>query len=209
MKILIADDHTVVREGLKLIAEKATLCSVIDEAVNGDEALTKIMNNEYDLVILDISMPGKSGLDVLIELKNKNKKTPVLILSVHPQEQYAVRAFKLGASGYICKNSLYEELAIAINKILAGGKYLSSALAEILILNYDIDLNKVPHKKLSAREFQVMCMIARGKSVKDIATDLFISDKTVSTHRIRILEKMGMKKNTDIIFYAIKNHLVE
>jgi DNA-binding NarL/FixJ family response regulator len=209
MKILIADDHTVVREGLKLITEKATLCSVIDEAVNGDEALTKIMNNEYDLVILDISMPGKSGLDVLIEMKNKNIKIPVLILSVHPQEQYAIRAFKLGASGYLCKNSLYEELAIAINKILAGGKYISSALAEILILNYDIDLNKVPHKKLSAREFQVMCMIARGKSVKDIATDLFISDKTVSTHRIRILEKMGMKKNTDIIFYAIKNHLVE
>jgi DNA-binding NarL/FixJ family response regulator len=209
MKILIADDHTVVREGLKLITEKATLCSVIDEAVNGDEALTKIMNNEYDLVILDISMPGKSGLDVLIEMKNKNIKIPVLILSVHPQEQYAIRAFKLGASGYLCKNSLYEELAIAINKILAGGKYISSALAEILILNYDIDLNKVPHKKLSAREFQVMCMIARGKSVKDIATDLFISDKTVSTHRIRILQKMGMKKNTDIIFYAIKNHLVE
>ena len=117
MKILIADDHTVVREGLKLITEKATLCSVIDEAVNGDEALTKIMNNEYDLVILDISMPGKSGLDVLIEMKNKNIKIPVLILSVHPQEQYAIRAFKLGASGYLCKNSLYEELAIAINKI--------------------------------------------------------------------------------------------
>jgi DNA-binding NarL/FixJ family response regulator len=209
MKILIADDHTVVREGLKLITEKATLCSVIDEAVNGDEALTKIMNNEYDLVILDISMPGKSGLDVLIEMKNKNIKIPVLILSVHPQEQYAIRAFKLGASGYLCKNSLYEELAIAINKILAGGKYISSALAEILILNYDIDLNKVPHKKLSAREFQVMCMIARGKSVKDIAADLFISDKTVSTHRIRILDKMGMKKNTDLILFAIKNNLVE
>ncbi len=209
MKILIVDDHTIVREGLKPITEKVSLFTVIDEASDGTEALNKIMTNDYDLVILDISMPGKSGLDVLIEMKNKNKKPPVLILSVHPQEQYAIRAFKLGASGYLCKNSLYEELAIAINKILSGGKYISPELAEIIIFKDDFELNKIPHKKLSVREFQIMCLIAQGKSVKEISTDLFISTKTVSTHRVRILEKMGMRKNTELILYAIKNNLVE
>jgi DNA-binding NarL/FixJ family response regulator len=209
MKILIADDHQVVIEGLKMITEKATSCSLIDEATNGTEAFTKIMNNDYNLVILDISMPGKTGLDILKELKDKNKITPVLILSVHPQEQYAVRVIKLGASGYLCKNSMYEELANAIRKILAGGRYITPALAEKIVFDDNYALNRAPHEKLSEREFQIMCMIAIGKSVTDIAEDLFISDKTVSTHRSRILEKMGMKTNAQIMSYAIKNNLVE
>jgi len=209
MKILIADDHQVVIEGLKMITEKATSCSLIDEATNGTDAFNKIINNDYNLVILDISMPGKTGLDILKELKDKNKKTPVLVLSVHPQEQYAVRAFKLGASGYLCKNSMYEELAIAIRKILAGGRYITPALAEKIVFDDNYALNRAPHEKLSEREFQIMCMIAIGKSVTDIAEDLFISDKTVSTHRSRILEKMGMKTNAQIMSYAIKNNLVE
>jgi len=209
MKILIADDHQVVIEGLKMITEKATSCSLIDEATNGTDAFNKIINNDYNLVILDISMPGKTGLDILKELKDKNKKTPVLVLSVHPQEQYAVRAFKLGASGYLCKNSMYEELAIAIRKILAGGRYITPALAEKIVFDDNYALNRAPHEKLSEREFQIMCMIAIGKSVTDIAEDLFISDKTVSTHRSRILEKMGMKTNAQLMSYAIKNNLVE
>jgi two-component system, NarL family, invasion response regulator UvrY len=209
MKILIADDHAVVREGLKQIIRKVIANSVLEEAVNGDETLDKIEKNEYNLVILDISMPGKSGLDILQELKDKKEKTNILILSIHPQEQYAIRALKSGASGYICKDSVYEELAIAIKTILAGKRYISPALAEKIVFDTKDGLNKPPHEKLSEREFQIMCKLAKGKSVKEIAGELFISDKTVSTYRMRLLEKMSMKNNAELINYAIKNNLIE
>ncbi len=209
MKILIADDHSIVREGLKQYVKSLDEVKLIDEAAEGNEAWTKIKDGEYDLVILDVSMPGMSGLDVLQKIKERNLPTRVLILSVHPQEQYAFHAFKLGASGYITKDSASEELTLAIKKISAGGRYIASAFAEKLAFN-DIDPGeKSPHEKLSAREFQVMIMLAKGKSVTEISKEIFISDKTVSTYRTRILEKMGLKKNAELTIYAIKNDLIE
>jgi DNA-binding NarL/FixJ family response regulator len=209
MKILIADDHSIVREGLKQYVKTLDEVKLIDEAVDGNEAWTKIKDGRYDLVILDVSMPGMSGLDVLRKIKEKNLQTRVLILSVHPQEQYAIQAFKMGASGYLSKDSAFEELTLAIKKIASGGRYIASAFAEKLAFNgYDSDTRKL-HEKLSEREFQVMVMLAKGKSVTEIAKEIFISDKTVSTYRVRLLEKMGMKKNAELTMYAIKNNLIE
>jgi len=209
MKILIADDHSVVREGLKQYVKTLDEVKLIDEAVDGNEAWTKIKDGRYDLVILDVSMPGMSGLDVLRKIKERNLQTRVLILSVHHQEQYAIQAFKMGASGYLSKDSAFEELTLAIKKIASGGRYIASAFAEKLAFNgYDSDTRKL-HEKLSEREFQVMVMLAKGKSVTEIAKEIFISDKTVSTYRVRLLEKMGMKKNAELTMYAIKNNLIE
>jgi DNA-binding NarL/FixJ family response regulator len=209
MHILIADDHSIVRLGLKQIVMGIDEVSSVEEAVDGQEALAKIGKNKYDLVILDISMPGLSGLDILKTMKDNNVKANVLILSVHPQEQYAVRAFNLGASGYLCKDDVNEELTLAIKKIASGGKYISAALAEKVVFDKKDDLNKLPHEKLSEREFQIMLMLAEGKSVKKIAGELFISDKTVSTYRKRLLDKMGMQSNAELIHYAINNNLIE
>jgi two-component system, NarL family, invasion response regulator UvrY len=209
MKVLVADDHTIVREGLKQIIKTMNLFTFVDEAENGFDALQKIETNDYNLVVLDISMPGKSGLDILKTMKERNEKANVLMLSVHPQEQYAIRAFQLGASGYLCKSCIYEELSSAVKKILAGGKYIPSDLAEKIVFEKKDALNKSPHEKLSAREFQIMCMLAKGVSVKDIAAELFISDRTVSTHRTRILKKMGIEKNAELTSYALKNNLIE
>jgi len=209
MKVLIADDHTIVREGLKQILKNMDGISIIDEATNGTNALLKIENNRYDLIIMDISMPGKNGIDILKILKTKKISANILILSVHPQEQYAIRAMRLGASGYLNKNTLYEELEIAINTILTGKKYISKQLAESLIFEKYDTQNKLPHEKLSEREFQVMLMLAKGKTVLEIAAELFISDKTVSTHRMRLLQKMRMKKNAELTLYAIRNELIE
>lgn len=209
MNILIADDHAIVREGVKQIIKTLPEVNLIDEASDGNTAYTKILSKNYDLVVLDISMPGITGLDLLQRMKNKDIKTNVLILSFYPQEQYAIRAFKLGASGYLSKDSASEELSLAIRKIAAGGKYVSSALAE-KILFQDIELDgKLPHEQLSEREFQVMIMLAKGKSLVETGQELFISDKTVSTYRMRILEKMGLKNNTDLTIYALKNKLIE
>jgi two-component system invasion response regulator UvrY len=182
---------------------------LIDEAVNGDEAWAKIKAGSYDLVILDVAMPGMSGLDVLQKIKSRNLNTRVLILSVYPQEQFAVRAIKLGAMGYISKDSAYEELILAIKKITAGERYISSAFAEKLALNGFDSTSLKRHEKLSERELQVMIMLAKGKTVTEIAKEIFISDNTVSTHRAHILAKMGMKKNAELTMYAIKNNLIE
>lgn len=209
MKILIADDHSIVREGLKQYVKTLDEVKLIDEAVNGNEAWAKIKVGSYDLVILDVSMPEMSGLDVLRNMKERNMNTPVLILSVHPQEQYAIRAFKMGASGYLSKDSAFEELTLAIKKIASGGRYVASAFAEKLAFNDDNSGTRKLQETLSEREFQVMVMLANGKSVTEIAKEIFISGKTVSTYRARILEKMGMKKNAELIRYAIKNNLIE
>jgi two-component system, NarL family, invasion response regulator UvrY len=208
MKILIADDHPIVREGLKQYVKTLDEVKLVDEAVDGNEAWAKIKDGSYDLAILDVSMPGISGLDVLRNIKNRNLQTRVLILSVYPQEQFAIRAFKMGASGYLSKDSAYEELTLAIRKIASGGRYVAQAFAEKLAFNdYDSDNQKL-HEKLSEREFQIMVMLAKGKSVMEIARELFISDKTVSTHRVHILVKMGMKKNAELTIYSIKNNLI-
>lgn len=209
MKILVADDHEVVREGLKQIVHRLKAFSVIDEASDGDEALKMIEKNSYEMVIMDISMPGRSGLDVLQTIRDRGTITPVLILSIHPEEQYAIRVLKMGAQGYLCKNSVYKELASAITTILEGKRYISQFIAEKLLSDPKQGITKLPHEKLSQREFQIMCMIARGKSLNEISESLFISNKTVSTHRARILEKMRMEKNADIINYAIRNSLIE
>jgi DNA-binding NarL/FixJ family response regulator len=209
MRILIADDHAIVREGVKQILKTLPEVCIIDEIAEGNEALLMINKTNYDLVILDISMPGMSGLDILQNLHHRKMTTRVLMLSFHPQEQYAIRAFKLGASGYLSKDSAFEELATAIRKIAAGGKYISTVFAEKQFFSDSDNGTLTLHDSLSDREFQVMIMLAKGKTVLEIATEIFISDKTVSTYRSRIMEKMGMKKNTELTFYAIKNNLIE
>ena len=209
MKILIADDHTVVRQGLKQIIQNLNTFSIIEEAQEGHEALEKIKSEHFDFVILDITMPGLSGLDILQSLKNLGIKRNILILSVHPQEQYAIRALRMGASGYLSKESAFDELELAIRKISLGQKYISSVIAEKLAFNAADQAGTPLHERLSEREFQVMCMLAQGISVTEIGKRLFVSDKTVSTHRTRLLGKMDMKKNAELTLYAVKNGLIE
>ena len=209
LKVLIADDHEIVRKGLgKVLAE--TLQPVkVDEAKNGQEALNKIWKNEYDLAVLDLKMPGKSGLDVLKEIKQHQPKLPVLILSMHPEEQFALRAIRAGASGYLTKECASDELAIAVRKALKGERYISGSLAQILAGELDSDPEKPPHEILSDREYQVMLMIASGKPVGAIAKDLCLSVKTISSYRTNILLKTRMKNNAEITHYAIQNKLVD
>lgn len=209
MKILIADDHTVVRQGLKQIIQNLNTFSIIEEAQEGHEALEKIKSEHFDFVILDITMPGLSGLDILQSLKNLGIKRNILILSVHPQEQYAIRALRMGASGYLSKESAFDELELAIRKISLRQKYISSVIAEKLAFNAADQAGTPLHERLSEREFQVMCMLAQGISVTEIGKRLFVSDKTVSTHRTRLLGKMDMKKNAELTLYAVKNGLIE
>jgi two-component system, NarL family, invasion response regulator UvrY len=208
IRILIVDDHTVVRRGLKQILSEESDMSVVGEAHNAQEMLTLVRKQQCDVVVADISMPGRSGLDVLKELKQDRPKLPVLVLSMHPEDQYAVRALKLGASGYMTKESAPEELVKAIRKVVSGGRYVSPSLAEKLALDLAVDTDRSPHETLSEREHQVFSMIARGKTVKEIADELALSVKTISTYRTRILEKMAMKNNAELIHYAISNRLV-
>jgi len=209
IKILVADDHAVVREGLKQIVRETSDMEVTGEAADGREVLRLIREDDWDVVLLDIAMPGRSGLDILKELKAEKPRLPVLMLSMYPEEQYAVRALKAGASGYLTKESVPDELISAIRKVSAGGKYVSSSLAEKLVYDLEADAERPVHETLSDREYQVMCMIARGETLKDIADKLFLSIKTISTYRSRILEKMRMKNNAEIMHYAIKYHLEE
>lgn len=209
IRILIADDHTIVREGLKQILAETTDMVVADEASNGQEVVAKIEKNEYDVVLLDISMPGRSGIEVLKQIKTEQPRISVLILSMYSEEQYALRALKAGASGYMTKESAPDELIEAIRKVSQGRKYISPSLAEKLAFNLEADAEKPPHETLSDREYQVMCMIASGKTIKEIADELFLSIKTVSTYRTRILEKMRMKSNAALTHYAVQNKLVE
>jgi len=208
IKILIADDHAIVRRGLKQILEETPNIVVADEASTGKEVLEKISEKEYDVVVLDISLPDKSGLDILKQLKSQKPKLPVLVLSIYPEEQYAERVLKAGASGYLTKESAPEELITAIKKVSVGGKYITASLAEKLAFNLDKKTDKLSYEILSDREFQVMCLISSGKTQKEIAAELSLSIKTISTYRYRILEKMGMKSNAELTRYAIENKLV-
>ena len=183
--------------------------AVFGEACNAQEVLKNVREQNWDIVILDITMPDRSGLDVLKELKRERPKLPVLFLSIHPEDQYAVRVLKAGAAGYMTKESAPEELVKAIRKVLRGGKYISPSLAEKLAFDLETDSEKPLHETLSDREYQVMCMIASGKTVKEIAKKLYLSVKTISTHRARILGKMKMKTNAELTHYAIKNRLVD
>jgi two-component system invasion response regulator UvrY len=205
LKILTIDDHEVVRRGIKemFTEENATF----GEARSGAEALTLVHKQQWDIAVLDISLGGRSGLEVLAEIKQLRPRMPVLILSMHAEEQYAVRAFRAGASGYINKTSSGEELRGAILKIISGGQYVGSTLAEKMVLQLS-QPGEVPHQSLSNRELEVLCLLASGKTVKEVAAELSLSDKTISTYRRRLLDKMDMKTNAELTHYAIRNGLV-
>ena len=206
LKILTIDDHEVVRRGIK---EMFTETSVsFGEACSGADALKLVRDQNWDIAVLDISLGGRNGLEVLADLKQLRPKMPVLILSMHAEEQYAVRAFRAGASGYINKASSAEELRRAILKIIKGGQYVGPSLAEKIVLQLARS-EKMPHESLSDRELEVLCSIASGQTVGEIASKLSLSDKTISTYRRRILDKMEMKTNAELTHYAIRNGLVE
>lgn len=209
LRVLVADDHAVVRQGLKRILMEEFGPVTFGEACNSQELMEAIRKQEWDILILDITMPGKSGLDALKEIRQIRPGLPVLVLSMHPEDQFAVRVLKAGAAGYMTKERAPEELISAIKKALAGGKYVSSSLAERLAFNLEEEGEKTPHEMLSDREYEVLCMIASGKTVGEIADILYLSVKTVSTYRARILEKMKMRTNAELTHYAIKNRLVE
>jgi len=209
IKILVADDHAIVREGLKQIVADTSDMVVAGEAVDGQEVLDKVRKEDWDLILLDISMPGRGGIDVLKDLKIEKPKLPVLVLSMYPEEQYAIRALKAGAAGYLTKESAPEELIEAIRKVSRGGKYISASLAESLASHVGTNSEKPLQETLSDREYQVMLMIASGKTVTEIASELSLSVKTISTNRVRALRKMGMKNSAEITHYAIKHGLVK
>jgi DNA-binding NarL/FixJ family response regulator len=209
IRILIADDHAIVRQGLKQIVQDESDIVVADEASTGKEVLSSVRNNEYDVILLDITMPGTNGLDILKTLKLEKPDLPILMLSMHPEEQYAIRCIKAGAAGYLTKESAPEELIAAIRKVKKGGKYISTTLAEKLAIDLEAPAENEPHHLLSDREYQVMMLIARGERLRDIANTLFISEKTVSTYRSRILEKMRLNSNSDLTKYAIEHRLVQ
>ncbi len=207
VKVLIADDHAVVRKGLQQIVREQAPYMEIGEAESGQEVLDKVRSDTWNCLVLDISMPGRNGLDILNEVRHSCPELPVLILSMHPEEQYAFRVLKAGASGYMNKEVALEELVGAIQRVVDGGKYISTTLAERLAMGLSGDLDKLPHEALSDREYTVLLMIGSGKSVSEIGDDLGLSVKTISTYRSRILEKMEMKTNADLIRYVIDNKL--
>ena len=209
IKILIADDHAIVREGLKQIVADTPDMVVAGEAADGPQVLELVRKDDWDVVVLDIAMPGRGGVDILKQLKNEKPGLPVLILSMYPEEQYAVRCLRAGASGYLTKESAPDELVTAVQKVVSGGKYVSSLLAERLAFELEIDTEKPLHEALSDREYQVMCMMASGETLTEIADNLSLSVKTISTYRSRILEKMDMTSSAELMHYAIKHGLVE
>jgi len=208
-KLCIADDHVLIREGLKKILKEAPDLTVVCEAGDGRELMECLKTMEIDIVILDISLPGKSGLELLKDIKQDYPQIPVLILSMHPEDRFAVRALKAGAAGYVTKEGAAQELIQALRKVIQGRKYVSPTLAEKLATELDIASDRPPHESLSDREYQVLCLIASGKTVKEISGGLFLSVSTVNTYRTRILEKMNMKTDAELIRYAIQNHLVD
>lgn len=208
-RVLIADDHPIVLEGIKQVLEETPDIIVGGEARTGEETLSKVRQGGWDVAVVDLRMPGPHGLDLIRQITRINPTLPVLVLSMHAEDQFAVRLLKGGAAGYVTKESASEELVKAIRKVCAGGKYVSAQLAEKLAENLAQPQDQFPHHALSDREHEVLCRIAEGHSVKDIAAALKLSVKTVSTYRTRVLEKMRMKSNADLIRYALKHHLVE
>ena len=209
INVLVADDHPVVRKGLVLALSEATGIKVTGEASSGNQVIEKLRKNTYDILLLDLSMPGKSGIDVLNEMKQLKDKPPVLILSTYPENQYALRAIKAGASGYLTKNCEPEVLIEAIKKVSAGGTYLSEALTHTLVTDVSGASEKTLHEKLSNQEYEVLIAIASGKSVSEIGKAMSLSVKTISTYRTRILQKMGMQNNSALTHYCFKHKLIE
>jgi len=209
IRVVVVDDHAVVREGLKRIITENVGMTVTGEAADGYEAMRVIKSGPCDVVLLDVTMPNKNGLDVLKELHAESPRLPVLVLSMHGEDQYAIRVLRAGAAGYLTKDSAPAKLVQAIRKVVRGGKYVSPTLAERLVFDLGTDSEKAPHEILSDREYQVLCMISSGKTVTEIAEELSLSVKTISTYRVRILEKLKMKNNAEITRYAIKEGLVD
>ena len=207
-RILVVDDHAVVRQGVKQILNGQFQGAVIGEAQNAEEMIALIRKQVWDIVVLDVGMPGKSGLDALKDLKQVCPKLPVLVLSAYPEDQLARRMLKAGAAGYLTKDSAPNDLVQALRKILGGGKFVSASMAELLVANLNEQDERPLHELLSDREYQVMCLIAVGKSLKEIADDLCVGISTINTYRARILEKMQLKNNTELTHYAIENRLV-
>jgi DNA-binding NarL/FixJ family response regulator len=208
IKILIADDHAVVRRGLKQILADEFPKAVFGEAANFGEVLDQVWKHKWDCVVLDIVMPGRSGVEALGEIKRERPKLPVLMLSTHPEDQYALRVLKAGASGYITKDRAPEELIAAVKRLLAGGRYITPSLAEKLAERLQTDTDRPPHELLSDREFEVLQMIVEGKAIKEIASVLSLSEKTVSTYHTRMLEKMNMHSDVELARYAIEHRLI-
>ncbi len=208
LRILIADDHTVVRKGLRQILLEEFPSAEITETADAAALFMKVLREEWDVVITDISMPDKSGLEVLQQIRRDHPRLPVLILSAHSEDQYAIRALKAGANGYLCKDSASEELVTAIRRILMGKKYITASLAEKLTFQFDQENDRPPHESLSDREFEVMKYLAAGKVVSEIASQLCLSVTTISTYRARILAKMSLKTNYDLTRYAMENKLL-
>ena len=209
IKILIADDHPVVLKGIKDIISETHDITVADEAGDGLEAVKKVRKNDYDVVLLDISMPGVDGLEALGEMQKMKPDLPVLILSIYPEEQFAVRAIKTGASGYLTKQRAPDELVTAIRRVYRGGKYIGAVLAEKMASDLARGDERPPHEKLSDREYEVMRMIVKGKSTKEMAEALFLSPKTISTYRSRVFQKMNIKSDVELARYAFEHKLIE
>lgn len=209
IRVHIADDHAIVRRGLVDIINEAIDLSVSGEAADGNALIELLRETSCDVVVLDLSMPGVSGLDLIKHLKGTYPKLPLLVLSAHPEDQYAVRVLRAGASGYLTKESALSELVKAIRRVASGGRYVTPALAETLLAHLDSEPGQALHEGLSDREYQVLCRIASGKQVSEIAEELTLSVKTISTYRSRMLQKMGMKSNAELTRYAIKNGLVD
>ena len=209
IKILIADDHAILRRGLKEILVRELEGAIFGEAGNAQQVVTRVQSQVWDLIILDINMPGRSGFDLLGDLRQLRPELPVLVLSVHSEDQYAKRALRAGAAGYLNKETAPKELVKAVRKVLAGGRYVSEAFAEKLAMDLGAEVVPVPHEKLSAREFEVMRMIGSGKTIGQIAGELHLGVTTVSTHRARILKKMGMANNAELMRYVLANRLID
>ena len=209
IRILIADDHAIVRSGLKQLLSGEDGFVVAGEAANGLEAIKLIREQPFDMVLMDMSMPGRSGIELIKQIKSEKPKLAILVLSMHKEEQYAVRALKAGASGYLTKESAPDQLVAAIRKVASGGIYISSGVAERLALELGGNHDAAPHTLLSDREYQIFRMIVSGTAIGHIADELSLSVKTVSTHKTRILQKMKMNSSAELIHYAIRHHLVE
>lgn len=208
IRILIVDDHAVVRQGVKQVIHGCFEKATVEEAKNAEEMLDLLRKGKWDALILDIGLPGRSGLDVLGDIKKINPKLPVLALSAYPEDQLAIRVLKAGASGYLSKESASEELVNALKKVLVGGRYVSTGLAERLAITLEGNLDKLPHETLSDREYQILCMLASGKTTTEIAKELLLSPTTISTYRARVFRKLHLKKRSQLVQYALHHHLI-
>jgi len=209
INVFIVDDHEIIREGLKKILREESDLNVVGEAESGDEVLKNLKNIDCDIMLLDMNMPGRSGLDLITDIKGLKPKMHILVLSIHPEDKFALRTLKAGASGYLCKDTALDELVVALRKVYTKGRYLSTNLAEQLAFDFMPDKDQPLHETLSTREMEIMLMLTSGKKVKDIATELDLSISTVFTYRVRIFEKLKIKSNVELTHYAINNKLVD